>query len=263
MTIKDLIDLAPAYALKTLDERQDADFTAALDRAPRHIQALVWDVITRTLAGIEGTLPAVQPAPALRPRTLGLVAAAIAGEKIGEPQTAGGSPIVGRIQPPRRTVNPLWRAAAIGCAAAAVLMGVVWVQMRQEYAALDNVFTSNMLSEKFQRDFGDAFESRLFSASTKFVQFAAGDAAAPGKAVLIIGEGGSAQLLCRDLPKNAAGYQLAVVDSQGRVERVLSTFRGGEQRAVVSVDGLPDLAGARLAILPVGEAKALLTSTNA
>lgn len=266
MTTTDLIKLAPEYALQALDPQQDAAFVEALGRAPRHVQALVWDVITRTLDGLSGTLPAVQPTPALRPRTLGRVAAEIAGERAGSASEAHSpSSIVGRIAPPRRTVHPLWRAGAIGAAAAAVIFGFTTLRMQDDFKRLNSAINSNELAGLFARDFGPGFEDAFYSASSRFVQFQA-PAGSRAMAVMILDDGRqTGRLFCRDLPESPTGsYQLALVDAQGRVARAVLTFSAPNHRAIEMIQELPTPgADQRLAILPTGEgAVALLTSIS-
>lgn len=264
MNTKDLIDLAPAYALSTLDAKQDAEFTSALDKAPKHVQTLVWDVITRTLGGIEGTLPAVQPAPGVRPKALGSVASAIAGERVTHEPVATAD-IVGRIRPPRSTVNPMWRAGAIGALAASVLVGFAFFQLKTNYAALETAINNNQLAALFAKEFGSRFENAFFNPATQFVQFAnQTQGSVPGSAVLILDEQSrTAQLFCKDLPSANGTYQLALIDKDGNASQVVLTFQTSNNRVVGEIQRMPSLRGERLAILPAAPgARPVLTSTT-
>jgi hypothetical protein len=214
-------------------------------------------VITRTLDGISGTLPAVQPAPALRPKTLGRVASAIAGERASKP-SIDANPILARIAPPSRAVNPLWRAGAIGGIAAAMIFGFTTLLLQRDFAQLDSAINTNQLATLF-KDFGPGFEESFYSPASRFVQFRGADG--NGLALAILGEDRRAgRLFCRDLPANPSGrYQLATVDGNGKITRSVVTFTATNQRVLQVLENLPTLgADERLAILPAGEGAAVL-----
>lgn len=266
MTIKELIELAPAYALKTLDDEQDAKYARSLDAASPAIQSQVWDVIARTLGGLEGTLPGVKAPPQLRPRVAGAVASAIATDVL-----SGSVDVVARVGPGSRRVSPVWRAAAIGCAAAAVVFGLATFQMQSRYSELDSAIRNNQLASMFAKDFGARFETAFFSPKSEFVKFAstATDGSTPAEAILVIDrERQTAQLICKGLPRSEAGvrsgmYTLATIDAEGRVGETVLNFQVTDMLTAKDIVNMPLEAGTTLAILPVGEnAKPMLRSTN-
>lgn len=118
MSLQELIELAILDAMGLLDEREQSAFEAAFRVASPAIQAQVRREQTR-LSRIEALLPDVTPPAGLRAAVLAVIRDEIA---------AGQKHVVGAIAPTMyksRGVSPVWRAAALGLAAAAVVLALI------------------------------------------------------------------------------------------------------------------------------------------
>ena len=250
---RDLFELASLDALGLLDDTERRDFEAAFAAAPAALKAQL-RAQQGLMASIEDTLPAVNPPASLRARVLAAVAGAISATRLHE---------AGRVAPailPSRGVNRVWRAAAIGFAAAAVVFGVTTIQMQAEYRTLDQAFRSNAATDHFIREFGPRFENLLMAPHTQVVKFAAAEKPAAGAsapnsmAVLLVDpKTRTGQFLARDLPAQSGQYQLVVLDSRGQqvgeaVLRITSSGDRGVARIAQALENfsLPD--GGSLAV---------------
>lgn len=216
---RDLVELAALDAMGLLDETERAAYEKAFRDAPPAIQAHVRS--QQLLASdIEATLPSVQPAASLRERVLAAVGRAI---------SLDASPVAGRIVPEvtrSRGVASFWRAAAIGSMAAAILFGVVTVQMWSKFSELDQQIRSNTLADAFLKDFGPRFEQALMDKRTRFVQFnTTHDSGTQSMAVLLFDpETKKGQFFCKGLPADISAYTLSIVDAKGAVQTAVLNF---------------------------------------
>lgn len=248
MSTKDLLELASLDAFGLLDEVERRSFEDAFRKAHPNVKAQVV-AAQRRMADIDALLPDVTPPASLRQRVLEAVAREV--ELVNQPAVAG------RIGPdiiPATGVSRVWRAAAIGCAAAAVVFGFTTLQMKSRYAELDNAYKANAVADLFVKEFGPRFENALMAPRTQFVQFAAaaeraGGAGSPAAVLLLDPESKTGQLFCKDLPDANGVYSLTIVDASGAKRQAEFVFRASGSRAVLTDMRNVDLkAGEQLVI---------------
>lgn len=253
MTTHELLEMVTLDALGLLDEDEREEFERAFRAAPPALQAQIRREQSR-LARSDALLPHVEPPPGLRARVIAAVREAMQA-------MAARRGIAGRIVPaliPSRAVAPAWRAAAIGCAAAAVVFAVTTLHMRSQFDVVTDMMKANAQADIIARDFGVRFEATLFGRDTQLVQFAPRDGAtgagSHAKALLLLeGDRTSGQLLIRDLPRDAGDYALNVVDADGNiVGDAVVTFRPTEK--FTRIKGLKLQQGQGLAIVPTSSA---------
>jgi hypothetical protein len=242
-TTRDLFELAGLDALGLLDDAERRDFEAAFAAASPALKAQLRT--QQSLFGaIEETLPQVSPPTSLRARVLAAVAGAISVTRLHD---------AGRTLPailPSRGVNRVWRAAAIGFAAAAVVLGFTTLQMRAKYHEMDQAFLTNAASDHFVRDFGTRFEQLLLDPSTRVMAMKhEGPGAAAAAVVLVDDQGKSGFFLARDLPSVAGSFNLVLVGKDGQVigEPLLS-FRPTGSRLVAPISDVQVPDGASFAV---------------
>lgn len=144
MTTKELFEFAALDALGLLDEQDQAAFEVAFRAAPSAVQTQLRAEQARACR-IEGLLPDVAARPELREMVLAAVrraqAAAAVEDARSELMPAGrhhrDAGVLAIVRP--RRVSPIWRAAAIGSATAAVILGAAFVSIRQENLRLSRV----------------------------------------------------------------------------------------------------------------------------
>lgn len=255
---RDLIELAQLDALGMLDEAERAAFEKAFKAAPASIQQLVRDSQLRA-AEIEPWLPDVQPQASLRERVLAAVAAAVRSEQ-NRPEVAGRlTPTIARSS----TVAPFWRAVAIGSMAAAVLFGMVTIKLYGDFQNVNDVVKTNMVADKWLKDFGARFENSLYSDKTKFVQFSPATASARGSAVMLVDDGsGSAQFFAKDLPPVEGGYTLALVGPDGQVVRTIARLDTTSNRQMNQFANLKLQPGESFAIKTASQDQTVMKSNN-
>jgi hypothetical protein len=135
--------------------------------------------------------------------------------------------VAGRILPPllpSRGVSPIWRAAAIGCAAASLVLGFATLTMRRDFEKAMVTWQSNEWKDAFLRRFGATFEHDFYDPAVRRVTFApvAADAADSdgfdGKVALMLDGSGSGRLYCTDMPAaDGAEYRLVLMDRSGNI----------------------------------------------
>ncbi|MCW5764609.1 MAG: hypothetical protein KIT68_01370 [Phycisphaeraceae bacterium] len=246
MNTKDLLELASLDAFGLLDEAERRAFEEAFRKAHPSVQEMV-RATQRRMADIDAILPDVSPQASLRQRVLEAVALDV--ERATIPAVAG------RIGPdiiPAAGVSRVWRAAAIGCAAAAVVFGFTTLQMQARYGELDNAFRNNAVTEVFAREFGPRFENALMAPRTQFVQFAsdtARGAGAPAAVLLLDPETKTGQLFCKDLPTANGFYRLTVLDASGNKTEAEFAFKAsGTRVALTDLKNLELKAGQQVVI---------------
>jgi hypothetical protein len=250
MTVQELIELSILDAMALLDEEEHVQFELALRAATPAIQAQVRREQTR-LSRIESLLPDVEPPAGLRALVLEAVRAQMA-------MSGREHEMAGIITPPMarsRAVSPLWRAAALGLAAAAVVFGITTYQFRAEYDHLTAQIQGDQLISQLQSRFGASFvRDVLFNPDTQRVVLRGQDSAFRGEASVFVNpEWKSAKFFCRALTTpEGRNYKLAILDDNDRVVEVLQTFTsdGGLMPLDVPLD--PTRA-VRLAVLGAGE----------
>jgi hypothetical protein len=156
---------------------------------------------------------------------------------------------------PSRGVSAIWRAVAIGCAAAVVVVSVVTVQMYRQVQEQDRAFASGEMAQTFIRSFGAQFEPSLYSPKTRFVQFdvaskmGAAARAQMGALLMMDPEAKTAQFFCRDLPELEGHYALVLLDEKGSIVRQVSALRASGGRIVAqNIAGLDFKSGMSFAL---------------
>ncbi len=258
-TLHELFELASLDAMGLLEEGERRQFEDAFRSLPPAAQAQIRDQQSR-IADHDATLPVVQCPPSLRQRVLDAVAAEI---ELGAPApVARIAPVIAR----SRSVSTIWRAAAIGCAAAAIVFGVTTLQMISEYRGLERKIASNAVGDLFVKEFGPRFESALLSHGTQFIQFnpvnTPANGSEPMAVILMDPKTRSAQLYCKDLPQREGVYNLVIVDPSGRVKNIVLPFRAGGQRVAEIIGNLDVAAGSSLGIALEASEDLLLKSSN-
>ena len=128
MRLQQLIELAILDAMGLLDEDEQRSFDSAYRTAAPAVQAQVRREQTR-LSRIESLLPAVTPPAGLRAAVLEAVRREILAAEMADPAVVGTLPQIVK----SRGVSAFWRAASVGMAAAAVVLGITTLQMQSNY----------------------------------------------------------------------------------------------------------------------------------
>src|SRR5688572_1624157 len=118
MTVQQLIELSILDAMGLLDEEERLQFESAFRSASPGVQAHVRREQTR-LSRIESLLPEVEPPVGLRALVLEAVRAHMASEVTDDGLSSLVIPMARS-----RSVSPLWRAGALGLAAASLMLGI-------------------------------------------------------------------------------------------------------------------------------------------
>jgi hypothetical protein len=253
MTTGDLFELASLDALGLLDESERRAFEEGSAAAPRSVQSQIRSQQTR-MAEIDAILPRVEPPPGLRARVLSAVAAAI--EALPGRARTGESAL--RLLPSRGVAHAL-RAVAIGCAAAAIVLGVTTLQMTSMFKDLERANQVNKITELVQT-YGFDFDTSLLDPNTRFVKFLpetspAADASVKAMAVLLLDpDKHTARLYCRDLPERES-YRLVTLDQKGSETGVLlASFEPSGSRTIRAISEVNLPAGCTIALTTVGSA---------
>jgi len=186
MNTHELIESTMLHALGLLDDTEREAYEAAYDAAPASVQKRVRDE-ARRMADLGDLIPDMEPSAELRSVVVAAVRAAMR-EDENESRIAGQSamastaaPVIGRIDrntpaPVRATAQPrlttsmrvhrAWRVAAVGCAAAAIAMGVVMVRINQEFQSAQRLALVDNLYDQIGAQY---LESTIFDANTQRV----------------------------------------------------------------------------------------------
>lgn len=216
MTTQQLIEMSVLDALALLDDEERKDFERSFVSASPGVQAHVRREQTR-LCNIDAILPDVEPPAGLRAAVL----AAVRDEIEIEAHTVQRAPFLLTA----KRVSPLWRAATVGLATAAVVLGGTVVYINQQIGdinrQIENLGTADMVQSSLGRDFAAAAAD---PASPKFA-FQPVSADAVGTAVVFINPETNVMFLdCEQLPmQDDRSYTLVLVDGNGD-ETVLAKF---------------------------------------
>jgi hypothetical protein len=294
LTPAQLLELASADALGLLDEGERRDFEAGFAEASPRVQQLIREQQLREAHQFIATLPERAHAHPERLRLTVLeriyallgVEQGLAGRIGGRAGVPAADVALARTLAPTRGVNHWWRAGTIGSLAAAVLLGVVSLQLWGQFNRLDEAIRNNTVTEVFAKDFGPRFETALLSPKTKFVQFASyhGDGGSshtpevasagatddqgtgksqsePMAVLLIDGQTGTGHLFCRDLPSGRA-FTLTIISPDGEARRVVLTFNPSSARAAVAVQSIDILPGSVLEVTSSESKRPVLKSVR-
>jgi len=245
MSLQELIEMAILDAMGLLDEHERDQFESSFRTATPAVQAQVRREQTR-LSQIESLLPDVS-APA------GLRAAVI--EAVRQQMILGGASETdaGLVMPQfiqSRGVSRLWRAAALGLAAAAVVLSITTFQFIGENEKLTARMSNDAMLKSIVDKFGGAYvNSVLFDRDTQRVVFEPVAANYTGEASMFINPEFTLPKFFYRGPAVPEGrvFKLAVVDENDKVVEVLSIFNPDGSIQVPAVSQLPK-SKARLAI---------------
>jgi anti-sigma-K factor RskA len=257
MTHRELLEHALLDALSLLDEDEREAFDRAFASAPPHVQAQVRREQTR-LVKMESLLPDVAPPASLRARVLEAVRGAIASEsamaergpfRLDDPDTIARLPAVAH----RRRVAALWRAVALACTAAAIVLGVWSVHLGGVINELNR--KQDPLLNEITAAFGPHLIDALVSDSTQRITLTSQSTTEDDHAQAAIWynpDWSTAKLFGINLPavKDNA-YKLVVVDSEGTPVATVAefTFTGGRGLLNREFPVTVGLSGSRLAVL--------------
>ncbi len=236
MTQRELLENALLDALSLLDDEECEAFNAAFSAAPPHVQAQVRREQTR-LARMDALLPDVAPPAALRTRVLDAVGSFIAqrqdmdthaGLRLDDPDTIAQLPEVAH----RRKVATIWRAVALGCAAAAIVLGVTAVQLQsllQDFRSQEDALVS-AIKDKFGPEY---LIQALVDDSTQRITLVGNDTgfSSDAKAAVWVNpDWHTAKLFGINLPATEGSqYRLVVLNENNEPVSVVAefTFNGG------------------------------------
>ncbi|MBX3404244.1 MAG: hypothetical protein KF699_12615 [Phycisphaeraceae bacterium] len=226
MTTHELLELASLDALGLLDADERESFERAFRAAAPAVQAQIRREQLRAAVGDE-LLPAVEAPPGLRARVLAAVREAITGSFTVR-RISGGA-VVPELRPVYG-VHRIWRIGAIGCAAAAIVLGFTTLQLRTDYRDIRDGLSDHVVRDAILKDFSSRFSVAMFDPTTRFVQFApevqGAEPAFAGKALLVLDpDARTGQLFVKDLPSGGAEFELIVEDESGNVTTADITFR--------------------------------------
>jgi anti-sigma-K factor RskA len=249
MTQQELLENALLDALSLLDEDEREAFDAAFNAAPPHIQAQVRREQTR-LARMDSLLPDVVPPATLRARVIEAVQSAMAHRsaqdahaslRLDDPDTIARLPQMAH----RRKVAAVWRAVALGCAAAAIVLGVTAIQLQgllQDFRSQEDALVS-AIRDKFGPEY---LVDALVDDSTQRITLVGNDAGFTSDAkaaVWVNPDWRTAKLFGINLPATEGSqYRLVVLNENNEPVSVVAefTFNGGllnrEVPVTVSLD---------------------------
>ena len=223
MNLQQMIELAVLDAMGLLDEAEQGQFEAAFRAAAPQVQAQVRREQTR-LSVIDALLPEVEAPAGLRAAVLDAVRRQIVASGLSESDSVAG------VLPPMiqsRNVSRVWRAAALGLAAAAVVMGVSTFEFYKHSNELQVEMAKDRDMEGLINRFGASYvRSVLFNKDTRRVVFSPAAAGSKGQvSVFMNPEWKEAKLFHSGLG-DAEGrtYRLALVDEQNHVVSILKSF---------------------------------------
>lgn len=270
MNTRDLIELSQLDALGLLDEQERDEFDAAFAGAGPAIRAQIRSEQSRLVKtdwvaceaeppeglreAVLGEMSLTLRVADLRPRILDAIHDEIARRPV--PQS-GGALVHGpgrtlpRIYPVRR-VSPLWRAAALGFASAAVAFAGVTLYLKGQF---------DQLGSQRQRtaDWGGlganlGLPDVHFNQQLRQVYFTAHSDTTKGEATLYIKPGAPSRVVVWRLPERKdRDYRIVLLDEEGKIGRELARFASGGSIQGIELD-VPSDPAMRLAIVdaPLG-----------
>lgn len=249
MQTHELFELAQLHALALLDDDEQAAFEAALDQASPGVREQV-RLEQERLGAIEAMLPDVAPAASLA----GKVRDAIQLER--EKRAAANLRLVddGNTLIPSRQVSPIWRASALGLAAASVVFCLTTVFMWGQHRELDRVIRNDALLAAMVQSFGSEYvQDALFDPDTQRVVLVSQQEGVDAQAALWSNPSwGASRLFCLNLPGTAAHepFKLVALDASDNIVATLGEFTSTGALITNEVDLAPGSA-TRIAIVPM------------
>lgn len=211
MKTQELLELAALDALGLLEEHEREAFDRAFRAAPPALQAQIRGEQTR-IAKDDSLLPEVDAPIGLKSKVLARWRDAIAARR--------------RILPPllpSSGVSSVWRMAAIGSLAAAIVMGVASLQIHTNFkqlaAASNDLDKSRAMVEVLGVDY-----SRWVLGDTQKVAYEPVAEDFPGRVAMFVdakpapNSGAcTAMFICQQFPASAVKYQVVVMDKAGQI----------------------------------------------
>jgi hypothetical protein len=250
MTIQELLENAQLDALGLLDEQDRDAFDRAFDAAPVPLQAQIRQEQAR-LCRVDALLPQVDLPDSLWPKVRDAVVLAqqnAAAEALGGSAVlarAAGQPVghaAGRDARPlpmtRATgVHRAWRAATIGLATAAVVLGGVLVHVRTTADEQIRSASEGLLAQKTVDTFGAEYlNGQLFSKETlRYVMNA--ESAVRGEASVFTNPTWkTAMLYCQTPAAEGHTLRLVELDDAGNIVRQFDEFESKGSLAIRAVN---------------------------
>lgn len=236
MTTQELIESGMLAGLGLLDDDEQTAYEHAMADAPLAVREYV-QAEQRRMADLGELAPDVEPRDELRELVLAAVRAAMATEQPRRHADARRNPPAMPRLSRRTRVNSLWRAGAIGLAAATVTLAIVNLQTNTIYK---NAGQDVLLTDLYDRIGADLFNDVIFEEQTARVALTpvAGQSRARA-AVFHNPDWSSARLFVNNL-RSAGGeqFRLVVLDTDGNVVREVAAFesRGDLDNIEVSVE---------------------------
>jgi hypothetical protein len=263
MTLYELLESAHLDAMGLLDENEQKAFEDAFRAASPGVQSQIRAEQGRW-ARTAARLIDEEPPSSLKPRVLARVAEAI------EDETAPIAGLIGReglVLPVRNAsrVSPLWRAAAIGFATAALVSLVTVLDQASQTRRLNEEYLGDRLVGHLTIGFGkDYYHDAIFDGQTKQCVFKHAQGVSAGAAAIFINpEWKGARLFCEQLPDISAGgkeYRVVAVDANNKpIGETLKQFNSDGTLMSMSVDAKVR-PGTRLAIVSVAFGKDTIES---
>jgi hypothetical protein len=227
MTTESLIELSLFDAFGLLEPDEHEAFERALRAASPGVKAQVRAEQTR-FAQTESLLPDVQPPSDLGERVLATFRRELGQDgRAAELQAARKRDNWILRFAPNTRVSPIWRASALGCAAAALVFGFTTMVVQNENASLERTFTDNAITEQA----GSGLVGSFFNRDLRQVRLGAASATYPGSATLFVDRNSDTHyLLCRNLPNTKdKSYEVVLLDAAGNLIEKLATLESRGQ----------------------------------
>ena len=241
MTIQELLESAQLDALGLLDEQDREAFERAFQAAPEALKKQIRREQER-LCRIDALLPQVDLPDALWPKVKDAVRAAQA-TAIAEVEAAGlASPV--RPLPMTRSagVHRVWRAAAIGFATAAVVLGAVTIHLRMTAENQVRLAVEEGIAQGTINVFGAEYLNEILYGrdSLRYVMVPSRDGVRGDAAVFTNPKwNDSAILYCSAAAPEGRTLRLVELNDDGSIGRQFAEFEsaGAQMRRKVNLQG--------------------------
>jgi hypothetical protein len=255
----ELLEQAHLDALGLLDEAEQKAFEAAFASAPKAVQQQVRAEQTRwatTHANFSSAVPPASLRSKVIERVMGEVHAA--SESRGVLATLSAPSIHDRAALVGNRVSPMWRAFALGFAAAAMvaIVGVMWVI--NAHRQMEDTLSNDARIAQLIGTFGSKIEQIAFDHATSRALFeqtqAATNANFSGQAALFMQKGSSeGRMIFKGLVSTATTeIRIVLLDASGEVIGDLKTITSDGARGFTDVALGGAVPGMKIAIASVG-----------
>ncbi len=236
MTWQEMIENAHLDALGLLDEQERERFDIAFLKLPADLKAQLRAEQDRAVRfDLTDSLDSDIELPSEMKATVLAAIRAAAGKSQNVEHKAG------RVLPmskKSRAVSAMWRASALGLAAACVVMGGVIVQLLAGFQSVSDQSKQIAFSDQFGAQFPRKPRDIAFSGKTLHTIFKAQPGFVGEAAVYHHPEWTEGQFQCLNFPSHAGEkYKVVLLDSAGNAEKELAIFKsvGGRTFAEIQV----------------------------